>query len=75
MCGFDGVQKRNYFRGEPIRRTEVEVRVGKLKNGETAGKDEGTREMIKGYVILSFRVGLRLKTGGLLSIFHCTKVH
>ena len=32
MCGFDGVQKGNYFRGEPIGRAEVEVRVGKLKN-------------------------------------------
>ena len=27
---------------EPIRRTEVEVRVGKLKNGKAAGKDEVT---------------------------------
>ena len=32
------------FGGEPIRRTEVEVRVGKFKNG----KDEATGEMIKG---------------------------
>ena len=36
------------FGGDPIRRTEVEVRVGKLKNGEAAGKDEVTREMVKG---------------------------
>ena len=43
MCGFDGVQKGNYFRGEPIGRTKVEVRVGKLKNG----KAEVTGEMIK----------------------------
>ena len=29
MCGFGGVQKSgNYFGGEPVRRTEVEVRVG-----------------------------------------------
>ena len=41
MCGFDGVQGGNYFEGEPIRRTEVEVRVGKLKNGKAAGKDKG----------------------------------
>ena len=31
------------FRGELIRRTEVQVRVGKLKNG----KDEVTGEMVK----------------------------
>ena len=47
MCGFDGVQRVNYFGGEPIKRTEVEVRVGKLKNGKAAGKDEVTGEMIK----------------------------
>ena len=29
-------------------RTEIEVRVGKLMNGEAAGNDEITREMIKG---------------------------
>ena len=40
MCGFDGVQRGNYFRGETIGRAEVEVRVGKLKNGEVASKDE-----------------------------------
>ena len=27
MCGFDGVQSGNYFGGEPIRKTEVEVTV------------------------------------------------
>ena len=31
MCGFDGVWRGNYFGGEPIRRTEVEVRVGGLR--------------------------------------------
>ena len=31
MCGFDGVQKANYFGGEQMRRTDVELRVGKLK--------------------------------------------
>ena len=25
MCGFDGIQRGNYFRGEPIGRAEVEV--------------------------------------------------
>ena len=48
MCRFHGNQINNYFGGEPIRRTEVEVRVGKLKNGKAAGKDEVTGEMIKG---------------------------
>ena len=30
MCGFDRDQRGNYFRGKPIRRIEVEVRVEKL---------------------------------------------
>ena len=38
MYGFDSVQIANYFGGEPIR-TKVEVIVGKLKNGKSAGKD------------------------------------
>ena len=37
----------NYFGGKPIRRTELEVRVGKLKNGKAAGKDKVKGEMIK----------------------------
>ena len=28
MCGFDGIRRGNYFRGEPFERVEVEVRVG-----------------------------------------------
>ena len=36
MCGFDGIQRDNYFGGEPIGRAEVEVRVGKIKNGKAA---------------------------------------
>ena len=47
MCGFYVVRKGNYFEEEPIRRSEVEVRVGKLKNGKTAGKDEITGERIR----------------------------
>ena len=47
MSGFDGVWRGNYFRGEPIRRTEVKIRVEKLKNGKAAGKDEVTGEIIK----------------------------
>ena len=36
------IRRGNYFGGEPIGRAEVEVRVGKLKNGKVAGKDEIT---------------------------------
>ena len=45
MCGF--VQRGNYFGGELIRRTEVEMRVGKFKNKENAAKDEVTGEMVE----------------------------
>ena len=44
MCGIDGIQRDNYFGDEPIKSTEVEMRVGKLKNE----KEEVTGEMIKG---------------------------
>ena len=44
MCGFDGIRRGNYFFG----RAEVEVRVGKLKNGKIADKGETMGEMIKG---------------------------
>ena len=48
MCGFDGNRRGNYFGGESIGKAEVEVRMGKLKNGKAAGRDEITGEMIKG---------------------------
>ena len=48
MCGFNGIRRGNYFGGEPIGRAEVEMKVCKLKNGKTAGKDEITGEVIKG---------------------------
>ena len=32
MCGFDGIRRGKYFRGESIGRVEVKVRMGKLKN-------------------------------------------
>ena len=48
MHGFDGIQRGNHFRGEPIRRAEVEGSVAKLKNRKAAGKDEITGEMTKG---------------------------
>ena len=47
-CGFDGIRRVNYFGREPTGRAEVEVRVGNLKNGKAASKDEITGEMIKG---------------------------
>ena len=47
MCGFDGVQKGNYFGEEPIGRAEVEVRVGKFKDRKAVGKDEIKGEIIK----------------------------
>ena len=42
------VPRGNYLGGETIEGAEVEVRVGKLKNGKPTGKDEITRKMIKG---------------------------
>ena len=45
---FDGILRGNYFGGEPIGRTEVEVTIGKLSNGKGAGKAKITGEMIKG---------------------------
>ena len=47
MCGFDGIRRGNYFVGEPVGRAEVEVRVGRLKNGKAAGKDEVAGKMKK----------------------------
>ena len=38
--------KQFKYGGRLIRRTKVEVSVGKLKNGESTGKDEVMREMI-----------------------------
>ena len=48
MCSFDRIRRGNYFGGEPFGRVEVKVRVGKLKNGKAAGKNEISGEMIKG---------------------------
>ena len=41
MRAFDGIRRGNYFGREPIGRAEVEVRVGKLKNGKAAGTEKG----------------------------------
>ena len=48
ICHFDGIWRENYLRGEAIGRAEVEIRVGKLKTGKAAGRNEITKEMIKG---------------------------
>ena len=32
MCGFDGIQRGNYFIGEPIKITEQEVRMEKMQS-------------------------------------------
>ena len=48
MCGFDGIRRGNYFGGQPVGRAEVDLRVGKLKYGKAAGKDEIIEELIKG---------------------------
>ena len=46
ICSFNGTQRGIYFGGELIRRAEVRMRIGKLKNGNFAGKDEFTGEII-----------------------------
>ena len=48
MYGFDETLRGNYFGREPIRRAEVEMRVGKLKNRKAVAKDEIPGGMIKG---------------------------
>ena len=35
IWSFDGARKGKYFEGELVRRTEVEVRVKKCKNGKS----------------------------------------
>ena len=45
---FIGLGEATTFLEVLIGRTEVETRVGKLKNEKDAGKDEMTGEMIKG---------------------------
>ena len=47
MCSFDGIQRGNYFGGEPISSIEVEVRVRKIKTGRAVGKNEVTGEIVK----------------------------
>ena len=77
MCGFYGIRRGNYFGREPTERADVEVRVGKLKNGKVTFKDDLNGEMIKGgggrvvdwiwrLCNMAFKVVLWLKTGDLL---------
>ena len=47
MCGFGGVRKGNYFGGELVERTEVEVRMKNLKKRKGASKDEVAEEVIE----------------------------
>ena len=70
---FDWVRRSTYFGGEPIKRAEVEVRVGNLKNRKTESKDEVTGKMIKGggervvdWIWKLLRVVLCRKSGDLL---------
>ena len=42
------MERSNYFGGEPIKRIEVKLRVGNLKNEKAEGKDEVTGEIVKG---------------------------
>ena len=39
MSGFDVVRRGNYFGGEPVRKTEVEVKRKKQNKGKEVGKD------------------------------------
>ena len=48
MYGFEGIWRGNYFGGDPIGKAEVEVSVGKLKNGKATAKDEIAGGIIKG---------------------------
>ena len=48
MYCFNGILRSNYFRGEQTGKVEIEVRVGKLKNGKAAAKYEINGEIIKG---------------------------
>ena len=40
MYGFDGGRRGNYFWGERVSNTEVEMRVKKLRKSNEASKDE-----------------------------------
>ena len=38
MYGFDEIRRGNYFGGDPIRKTEIEVRVGSLRMESVLGR-------------------------------------
>ena len=69
MNDFGGIRRGNYFREEPIERAEVEVRVGKYKNGKAAVKDEITGEMIKCRVDLE-AVSMAPWDAGIVQVLH-----
>ena len=56
MCDVDGIRRGNYFGGEPIRITKLEVRMGRL-SGKASGKNV-MGERIKGG---GYRVGSKEK--------------
>ena len=82
MCGFDEIQRGNYFGGKKFGIAEIEMRVEKLKKGNSAGKDKITGDRVTGWWILSggyviwlLKVELRLKIGDLLGLFYCTRLN
>ena len=50
----DGVQRGNFFGGEQVRKTEVELRVRKFKDRKAAGKIEVNKKRVKkeGYIVV-----------------------
>ena len=58
MCGFNGVRRGNFFGGEPIRRTEVEVRVGKLKSRKAVRKGDRVVDWIWRLSDMAFESGV-----------------
>ena len=45
--GFQGARRGNYFRGKPLKRSKVGVRVSKRKSYEAAREDEVIGRMAK----------------------------
>ena len=47
MCGFDGVSNCNYFGGDSVNRTKVELRMKKLRNDQAASNNEVARKVLE----------------------------
>ena len=47
MCDIGDVQRGSYFGGEPDRKTEMDLRVRKFRNGKDARKDEVIGKMVR----------------------------